>query len=106
MRRALRNIFPPAGPVERFWVLSSAGKHCICCERTEHLLQCVGDGWPLPMCSVRTTYSGSDHLLGFGPSARLGPFEIGRGDRIRTCDIYVPNVALYQSELHPGEKRG
>jgi putative transposase len=26
----------------------------------------------------------------------------GRGDRIRTCDIYVPNVALYQSELHPG----
>ena len=27
----------------------------------------------------------------------------GRGDRIRTCDIYVPNVALYQSELHPGE---
>ena len=25
----------------------------------------------------------------------------GRGDRIRTCDIYVPNVALYQSELHP-----
>jgi hypothetical protein len=30
------------------------------------------------------------------------PNEInGRGDRIRTCDIYVPNVALYQSELRP-----
>ncbi len=29
------------------------------------------------------------------------PVRIGRGDRIRTCDIYVPNVALYQSELHP-----
>ena len=28
--------------------------------------------------------------------------QSGRGDRIRTCDIYVPNVALYQSELHPG----
>jgi hypothetical protein len=28
----------------------------------------------------------------------------GRGDRIRTCDIYVPNVALYQSELHPGKR--
>ena len=26
---------------------------------------------------------------------------LGRGDRIRTCDIYVPNVALYQSELRP-----
>jgi hypothetical protein len=26
---------------------------------------------------------------------------VGRGDRIRTCDIYVPNVALYQSELRP-----
>jgi hypothetical protein len=25
----------------------------------------------------------------------------GRGDRIRTCDLYVPNVALYQTELHP-----
>jgi hypothetical protein len=25
----------------------------------------------------------------------------GRGDRIRTCDFYVPNVALYQAELHP-----
>ena len=25
----------------------------------------------------------------------------GRGDRIRTCDLYVPNVALYQAELHP-----
>ncbi len=27
--------------------------------------------------------------------------ETGRGDRIRTCDLYVPNVALYQTELHP-----
>ena len=25
----------------------------------------------------------------------------GRGDRIRTYDLYVPNVALYQTELHP-----
>ncbi len=27
--------------------------------------------------------------------------NLGRGDRIRTCDFYVPNVALYQAELHP-----
>ena len=27
--------------------------------------------------------------------------ENGRGDRIRTCDICVPNAALYQAELLP-----
>ena len=32
-------------------------------------------------------------------------FDDGRGDRIRTCDFYVPNVALYQAELHPEEGR-
>jgi hypothetical protein len=31
---------------------------------------------------------------------------LGRGDRIRTCDIYVPNVALYQSELRPVREPG
>ncbi len=25
----------------------------------------------------------------------------GRGDRSRTCDFYLPKVALYQAELHP-----
>lgn len=25
----------------------------------------------------------------------------GRGERIRTSDTYVPNVVLYQAELHP-----
>jgi hypothetical protein len=30
----------------------------------------------------------------------------GRGERIRTSGLYVPNVALYQAKLHPdvGEK--
>ena len=27
--------------------------------------------------------------------------EFGRGDRIRTYDPHVPNVVLYQAELHP-----
>ena len=27
-------------------------------------------------------------------------FLCGRGDKIRTCDFYVPNVALYQAEPH------
>ena len=26
----------------------------------------------------------------------------GRGDRIRTCDLVVPNHALYQAKLRPG----
>ena len=29
----------------------------------------------------------------------------GRGDWIRTNDFYVPNVALYQAELHPDTRR-
>ena len=27
--------------------------------------------------------------------------RIGRGERIRTSDFYLPKVALYQAELHP-----
>ena len=29
---------------------------------------------------------------------------IGRGDRIRTCDLLVPNQALYQAKLHPDDR--
>ena len=29
----------------------------------------------------------------------------GRGERIRTSDSYVPNVVLYQAELHPDNHR-
>ena len=28
----------------------------------------------------------------------------GRGERIRTSGLYVPNVALYQAKLHPEVK--
>lgn len=35
-------------------------------------------------------------------TTRLGVFsKIGRGERIRTSGLYVPNVALYQAKLHP-----
>ena len=27
--------------------------------------------------------------------------NFGRGERIRTSGLYVPNVALYQAKLHP-----
>jgi hypothetical protein len=30
---------------------------------------------------------------------------IGRGERIRTSGLYVPNVALHQAELHPAPTR-
>ena len=28
----------------------------------------------------------------------------GRGERIRTSGLYVPNVALYQAKLHPADE--
>ena len=31
---------------------------------------------------------------------------IGRGERIRTSGLYVPNVALYQAKLHPDNAVG
>ena len=54
-------------------------------------------------------WGGTSGLPGLKPERQmkkppLGGFFIctgGRGDRIRTCDFYVPNVALYQAELHP-----
>jgi hypothetical protein len=30
-------------------------------------------------------------------------FQFGRGERIRTSGLYVPNVALYQAKLHPAK---
>ena len=41
------------------------------------------------------------------PRLELGSFPMeamawsGRGERIRTSGLYVPNVALYQAKLHP-----
>src|SRR4051812_42326748 len=34
-------------------------------------------------------------------SARAFRILSGRGERIRTSGLYVPNVALYQAKLHP-----
>ena len=30
--------------------------------------------------------------------------SLRRRDRIRTCDLYVPNVALYQAEPHAADR--
>ena len=32
------------------------------------------------------------------------PMSLRRRDRIRTCDFYVPNVALYQAEPHAADR--
>src|SRR5574337_497670 len=34
-------------------------------------------------------------------NAWFGSINPGRGERIRTSGLYVPNVALYQAKLHP-----
>ncbi len=41
--------------------------------------------------------------VGEGATAEFaeGGKEGGRGERIRTSGLYVPNVALYQAKLHP-----
>ncbi len=49
-----------------------------------------------PRCSDRSTPTKKADLAGV-----FFAKNIGWGDRIRTCDLYVPNVALYQTELHP-----
>src|SRR3546814_4546245 len=35
-------------------------------------------------------------------SGAILPGRAGRGERIRTSDIQLPKLALYQAELHPG----
>ena len=35
------------------------------------------------------------------PRGRALGLTAGRGERIRTSGLYVPNVALYQAKLHP-----
>src|ERR1700692_2115206 len=55
---------------------------------------------------VRVRFGGSASSSARGLAKKIWRPKInGRGDRIRTCDIYVPNVALYQSELHPERTR-
>ena len=39
--------------------------------------------------------------VGFGGRASHREARNGRGGQIRTDDLYVPNVALYQAKLRP-----
>ena len=62
---------------------------------------------PMPMTGVilRSGDTRGDWLkaAAFAQAAGAGqaPEIIGRGDRIRTCDLWTPRPALYQAELRP-----
>ena len=43
-------------------------------------------------------------MLLYEKKQNIGQGEKSRGDRIRTCDIQLPKLALYQAELRPGGK--
>ena len=49
-------------------------------------------------CYGNPSYSAEEHLRTntFGDGRKSG-----RGERIRTSGLHVPNVALYQAKLHP-----
>ncbi len=40
------------------------------------------------------------------PNRQIAGGVNGRGERIRTSGLYVPNVALYLAKLHPDEPDG
>ena len=41
------------------------------------------------------------HPTRLRPNGLPRTVRAGRGERIRTSGLYVPNVALYQAKLHP-----
>ena len=44
-------------------------------------------------------------MLLYEKKQNIGQGEKARGDRIRTCDIQLPKLALYQAELRPEKCR-
>ena len=71
---------------------------CVSAAGTEELAG-LGDDWaPIRMvaATAKSTHRERKILFTFASGA------INRGDRIRTCDLLVPNQALYQAKLHPG----
>lgn len=54
--------------------------------------------YPPGRCATRLRYTPMKLL-----THATGDFLIGRRDKTRTCDLLVPNEALYQTELHSDE---
>ena len=48
---------------------------------------------------------GGTRQMAYMSRTGLRPEGLGRGERIRTSGLYVPNVALYQAKLHPAVLR-
>ena len=58
--------------------------------------------WRYAIFRAKTIDTETEKRKGLDTSS---PF-CGRGDRIRTCGLYVPNVALYQAEPHLDDPQG
>ena len=57
-----------------------------------------------PANNLRRILCGTPGILGLAAldaANKLGMRQDGRGERIRTSGLHVPNVALYQAKLHP-----
>ncbi len=55
------------------------------------------------LCLLRHTHKdwGLDSQTAILGGQPFGDSNLSRGDTIRTCDLYVPNVALYQLSHTP-----
>jgi hypothetical protein len=80
--------------------------------RITHKLNRLRDVSPLrggePTCPhfvVESRLRDVSPLRGGEPHFRVAKAENGRGGEIRTRDLYVPNVALYQAKLRPDFSR-
>ncbi len=53
------------------------------------------------MLSGRRVTAGDESGWGCAADLHFNPTLLGGGERTRTADFYVANVALYRTELHP-----
>ena len=91
------------GPSQKIFCFSSALTRClsttqvqipkirVASPKTRHAVTVLF--WPLERQKT-------PEFRGFFGVASFKMCKHGRGDRIRTCGFYVPNVALYQAEPH------
>ena len=59
-------------------------------------------------CSIQLSYgrvgTGSAYPVALIVRLRVGSSKVGRGDRIRTCDILLPKQARYRAALRPDSR--
>lgn len=66
-------------------------------------LHCNGSRWQRECRALVIDFEGNLQTLKIKKETTevISFLNSGRGERIRTSDSYVPNVVLYQAELHP-----